>query len=308
MGDETTNVSKEALNLAFKVASLLTGGKVTNEDLSELLQDKEDLSSDSAYQIIKPKLIAARDENKSELVGKGLRKGAQKAENLLSEVFHEIEFAGNLEDRIMKIREFSAKNSKKTDKSKIGLDAALQSEEVRNHIASFKAKADKYDELNNEFSMYKRNQGLKQKAIDWYTANGYELDSNSTIRKFQIQALEDHFNKLNFKEENDSIILLNSEGERKYDDQTNDFLSFDTYLSRISPFKKVALSDKKIDKTNTPYPDNNNGGKDNRFGYSKNHKFSADDYKLALQQNNLGEAKFIEGELLKQAEASQQKG
>lgn len=274
------------------------------QDLIEKIEDNDLSSLDSISSFIKPFATKFKNELREESLNKGYRQAAKKTERLWQEVFNQDITGKKLEDLFMEQKQLLSDKGSKNDKSKLTLQQALQSEEVRQHIEELKQKASKADEVENSFSAYKNLMQIKQDALDELTKRGAKFSSNSKVKALQMAALEDELSSMKFKRDIDgNIIILDEDGESPlYNKNEAANWNFGDYLQHHSPLDFEQPQSKKQDK-NTFTPDNK-GGSSSTFGFSQSQisKLGYEDYKRALDAGEAQKADFIKGKMYENLE------
>lgn len=298
--DEKNFSAQEVISLT---ATLLGANP---QDLIEKIEDNDLSTVDSISSFIKPFATKFKNELREESLNKGYRQAAKKTERLWQEVFNQDITGKKLEDLFMEQKQLISDKSQPKEKSKLTLQQALQSDEVRQHIEELKSKASKADEVENSFSAYKNLMQIKQDALDELTKRGAKFSSNPKVKALQMQALEQELSQIKFKRDSDgSIIILDEDGESPlYNKNEAANWNFGDYLQHNSPLDFGEPESKKQNK-NTFTPDNKGGGSAN-FGLSQSQisKLTYDDYKRALDNGETQKADFIKGKMYENVENS----
>lgn len=272
------------------------------QDLIEKIEDNDLSTADSLGTFLKPFTTKFKNELREEALNKGFRQSAKRTEKLWAEVFQTDITGKKLEDLFMEQKQ--ALSDKPKDKSKITLQQALQSDEVRQHIEQLKGQADKYEDLNSSFDSYKRLQSIKQDALDELTNRGAVFSSNPKLKSLQMKALEDELSTLKFKRDaNGSIIILDEDGESPlYNKDEASNWNFGDYLQTNSPLE-FKQKEPQIKDKSTFVPDNKVGNNQS-FGYSQKqlNALGFEDWERAHKGGDLQKAEFIQAQMIKNHE------
>lgn len=244
------------MDVTIKEAVLKTVATITNidfQDLTEMVGD--DLAStEDIFNAIKPAVTRWKNDTREEQLNKGYRQAAKKTERLMKEVFTDFEFEGKTqEDYFMQLRDEMSAKGTPAAKSKITLQQALQSEEIKNEFERFKQFETQYNSLQKEFDEYKNLQLVQSAAMGVLSSLGANFSSNPTIRERQekafIQELKNHkFKKL----EDGQLAVVDEDGNPLYNKQTADYYKFDDFVKGLSPVDFVQQKqDKQIHTPNS---------------------------------------------------------
>ena len=298
---EKTFSVKEVINLTASLIGTQPKDlieKIEDNDLSEL----ENLSS-----FLKPFAVKHLNNLREESVNKGYRQASKKTERLWSDVFQEDITGKRLEDLFMEHKNNLNNKATKTDKSKITIQQALNSDEVRQYVEQLQSKADQAETIQTEFKRFKTLQEIKADALNELTTRGAQFSQNPKIKKLQLQALENELGNIKFKRNQDgSLMILDDDGESPlYNKETASHWNFGDYIASLSPVDFVTEQAKKENKT-TFVPSKEGAPASNNFGYSKSQvsKFTYDDFKRANKAGNKDEANFIQEQMIANHENS----
>jgi len=285
----------------FKVVSFLTNDKVNEQELSDYLS--EDLETgEELFEAIKDPLKAYKKYNQKELIGKGFRQASKKTESLMQEVFGDIEFEGKTQDDMfIELRDtIKQKPTTPTKSTKsVTLQDALKSEEVRNYVQELKEKAEQTDAIQQQFDAFKNFTGLKDTAFNYLTAAGAKFDENPAIRELQYKAIQDKLSTVKTKKQGEEHYILDEDGDIVINEETAKPYSLKDFVLNNSPVKfgedtPPAKKDKKL------YTPDDKGGTSN-FGFSKDHKFTHQEFRAAIKEGDSQKAEFVKSKLAEQA-------
>lgn len=235
----------------IKEVILQTVSKITNiqlEDLTDLVEG--DLTStDDIFDAIKPAVTSWKNEQREQHLNKGFRQASKKTERLLKEVFNDFDFEGKTqEDYFIELRSKFQEKSTTPSKSKITLNQALQSEEIKAEFERFKGFETKYNELQNEFESYKNLQTVQSAAMNVLQSLGANFSSDPTIRQRQERAFINELKQHKFRKlEDGKLAVVDDDGNPLYNKQTADYYKFDDFIRGLSPVDFVETKpDKKV--------------------------------------------------------------
>jgi hypothetical protein len=292
---EKTFSVKEVINLT---ASLIG---TQPKDLIEKIEDNDLSDVDNLSSFLKPFAVKHLNNLREESLNKGYRQASKKTERLWADVFQEDITGKRLEDLFMEHKNSLNNKATKSDKSKITIQQALNSDEVRQYIEQLQSKADQADKVQNEFKRFKTLQEIKADALNELTTRGAQFSQNPKIKKLQLQALENELGNIKFKRNQDgSLMVLDSDGESPlYNKETASHWNFGDYIASLSPVDFVTEQAKKENKK-TFVPSKEGAPAGNNFGYSKSQvsKFTYDDFKRANKAGNKDEANFIQEQMI----------
>lgn len=282
------------MDVTIKEAVLQTVAKITNiqlEDLTEMVGD-DLVSTDDIFDAIKPVVTRWKNDTRDEQINKGYRQASKKTERLMKEVFNDFEFEGKTqEDYFMQLRDEMSNKSTPTTKSKITLQQALQSDEIKAEFERFKQYENQYNSLQKEFEDYKNLQLVQSAAMNVLSSLGANFSSNPTIRERQekafIQELKNHkFKKL----EDGKLAVVDEDGNPLYNKQTADYYQFDDFVRSLSP---VDFVEKKQD--NKVYTPSNSSKVSNPLGMTAEQikGLTIDDYYAAKNSGDTERANAI---------------
>ncbi len=270
------------------------------QDLIDKIEDNDLSTLDSLSSFLKPFAVSKLNTIRKESIDKGFRQASKRTEKLWGEVFNEDITGKKLDDLFVEHRDKHTTSTTK-DKSKITLQQALQSEQVRQAFEEHQAKAAKVDEVQAAFEAYKNLQAIKQDAIDELTKRGAIFSSNPKVKALQMQALENDLSTLKFKRNADnSITLLDEDGESPlYNTATAAHWVFGEYLQQNSPLDFQQSTPNKEEK-NAYVPSNNGGTVD--FGFNNDHTFTFEDYERAKKNGKTEKADYVMAKMEEQAQ------
>ena len=298
--DEKIFSTQEAITLA---ATLLGANP---QDLIDKIEDNDISTLDSLSSFVKPFATKSKNELREESLNKGYRQALKKTEKLWAEVFNQDITGKKLEDLFMEQKQLTSNKNGKTEKSKLTLQQAIQSDEVREYIESLKADANKASHIQSEFDSYKNLQAIKQDALSELTSLGANFSPNPKVKALQMAALEQELSKRKFKRNEDgSIIPLDDDGESPlYNKEEAANYTFSDYLKAFSPLDFEKPESKKQNK-NTFTP-SNKGGSTNNFGFTQTQvtKLNHEDHKRALDAGEIQKAAFIKKKMYENLENS----
>jgi hypothetical protein len=291
-------ISKETL---FKVVSFLTNDKVNQQELIDYIS--EDLESEEQlFNAIKPTLIEYKKESRKELIGKGFRQAAKKTENLLKEVYPNVELEGTQEDMFIQLRDTLKKPVKEVKEPNLNLtwEEALKYEPVRNKVQELQNKASKVDELENKHESFKRYVGIKDLSIGFLKEAGAQLNPQSKLYNLQMQAIEQQLSSIKTKKVGDQLYIVDEEGDVKINPETAKEMTLKDFVINNSPVDFVEQQPAKQDKK-IYTPSGDSKGTVNPYNYAKDHKFTYSEHKEALKNGEPQKAEFIKSKMIEQA-------
>ena len=278
------------------------------QDLIEKIEDNDLSTSDNLQSFLKPFAVSKLNNLRKESLDKGFRQASKRVEKLWGEVFNEDIAGKKLDDLFVQHRDKITSTPSK-DKSKITLQQALQSDEVRTHIEQLKSKATTAETVQSQFDKYKQLMSIKSTALEELTNRGAKFSPNPKVKALQMQALESELSSLKVKVNNDgSVTLLDEDGESPlYNTETASHWNFGDYLQQNSPLDFGEIEAPKKDK-NTFTPENK-GSLGSTFGYSKSQLAGLGyaDWERANKAGKTEEAAFIQKQMIENHEQQQQK-
>ena len=199
---EKTFSVKEVINLT---ASLIG---TQPKDLIEKIEDNDLSDVDNLSSFLKPFAVKHLNNLREESLNKGYRQASKKTERLWADVFQEDITGKRLEDLFMEHKNSLNNKATKSDKSKITIQQALNSDEVRQYVEQLQSKADQADKVQNEFKRFKTLQEIKADALNELTTRGAQFSQNPKIKKLQLQALENELGNIKFKRNQDGSLMV----------------------------------------------------------------------------------------------------
>ena len=272
---------------------------INSKDLAEALEQKEVENLSGLISELKPLTKNYLNVKHDEYLNKGYRQASKKTERLVKEIFNNIEFSGSSQDEIfteIKQAYTTAKNDT-TKKSKITLQDALQSDEVKSYLDKFKGFESKYNELNTSFETYKNLNLVKSRALNVLTSLGANFSSDQNIRQRQEKAFLNELKAHKFQQNEDGqILVLDSDGEKLFNKNAGDYWTFKDLVKTLSPVDFVES------KPNNTLPKNNGvkGNISNTYGLTNEQlkNVSFEDYNKALQSGDQEKAQYLYKQML----------
>ena len=272
---------------------------INSQDLAEALEQKEVENLSGLISELKPLTKNYLNTKHDEYLNKGYRQASKKTERLVKEIFNNIEFSGSTQDEIFSEIKQAYTTAKETPskKSKITLQEALQSEEVKSYLDKLKGFESKYNELNTSFETYKNLNLVKSRALNILTSLGANFSSDQNIRQRQEKAFLNELKAHKFQQTEDGqILVLDSDGEKLFNKNAGDYWTFKDLVKTLSPVDFVES------KPNNTLPKNNgvNGNISNTYGYTKEQlkSVSFEDYNNALQSGDQEKAQYLYKQML----------